>query len=111
VHQVFSDGLETVSLFSLSGVLDRADAEDLRTRGFGARTEGAGTAWVRASASTWTAVWAAGGQVLTLVVSDSEDPTGTARAVLQALPPAPDTDVSLWGRLARGWNRVTGGGS
>ena len=112
VHQVFSDGLETVSLFSVAGLLTADDTADLGTRGFVPAQSGTGTAWVRAGdGSAWTAVWVTGGQVLTLVVSETEDPQRTASAVLQALPPAPEADDSLWSRIQRGWDRLTGGGS
>ena len=47
VHQLFSDGLVSVSLFTLQGSLSDADAEGLRARGF-ARTDLDGrSAWVR----------------------------------------------------------------
>ena len=112
VHQVFSDGLETVSLFSVAGLLTGSDTADLRDHGFSAQGAGAGTAWVRAGdGSAWTAVWVTGGQVLTLVVSDAEDPASTAAAVLQALPPVSEQDDSLLGRVARGWDRIFGGGA
>lgn len=112
VHQVFSDGLETVSLFSVAGLLTDTDASDLGARGFTAEGAGTGTAWVRAGdGSAWTAVWVTGGQVLTLVVSDAEDPASTASAVLQALPPSGEQDGSLLSRIARGWTRIFGGGS
>lgn len=109
VHQVFSDGLRTVSLFAMPGAVSDADAADLRARGFTARVVGEGTAWVRGGRA-WTAVWQHDAQVLTLVVTDAEDPTRTATAVLEAMPPAADTRVSFAERVRRGWDRVTGGG-
>ena len=59
-----------------------------------------------------TVVWEFKGEVLTLVNDDAEDPLATAGAVVTAFPPVPDPeDSSLWSRIARGWHRVTGGGS
>ncbi len=110
VHQVFSDGLETVSLFSVAGLLTDADTNDLRQNGFVPEAAVDGTAWVRSGdGSAWTAVWVTGGQVLTLVVSDAEDPASTASAVLQAMPPTSEQDDSVWGRIQRGWERIFGG--
>lgn len=112
VHQVFSDGLMTVSLFSAAGLLTDADTAELRSKGFAPQGEGAGTAWVRSgTGSAWTAVWVAEGQVLTLAVSDAEDPAATASAVMQALPSAVAQDDSLWSRIQRGWERIFGSGS
>lgn len=112
VHQVFSDGLETVSLFSAAGLLTDADTADLRADGFAPEESVGGTAWIRSGdGSTWTAVWVSGGQVLTLVVSDAEDPAATAAAVLQALPPVREQGDSVWSRIARGWDRIFGSGT
>ncbi len=112
VHQLFSDGLESVSLFSLEGRLSSDDADGLRARGF-TRTELDGRyAWVRGGdwrSSPATVVWDCGDAVLTLVTDDAQQPLATAAAVLAALPPEPeDEDSSLVGRIVRGWDRLTG---
>jgi sigma-E factor negative regulatory protein RseB len=112
VHQLFSDGLESVSLFSLQGSLSSADADGLRSRGF-TRTELDGRyAWVRGGdwrSSAATVVWDCGDAVLTLVTDDAQQPLATAAAVLAALPPEPEEDdASLVGRIVRGWDRLTG---
>lgn len=115
VHQLFSDGVETVSLFSIAGGLSSADADGLTARGFHREQLGDHVAWVRGGTPTEptaTVVWACADDVLTLVTDDAVDPLGTASAVLAAYPPLPDpVDTSLWARIARGWHRVTGGGS
>ena len=112
VHQLFSDGLQSVSLFSLRGSLTDEDADGLRARGF-ERTELDGRyAWVRGGdwrSSAATVVWSCGDAVLTLVTDDAQQPLVTAAAVLAALPPEPDEDGdSLVDRVVRGWDRVTG---
>ncbi|MDA8434448.1 MAG: hypothetical protein M0Z98_00515 [Actinomycetales bacterium] len=113
VHQLFSDGVATVSLFSIAGGLSSADADGLAARGFHREELGDHTAWVRggtATEPTATVVWACSDYVLTLVTDDAKDPLGTASAVLAAYPPAPDPgSSSLWARIARGWHRLTGG--
>jgi negative regulator of sigma E activity len=112
VHQLFSDGLVSVSLFSLSGGMSADDGAGLVDRGF-QRQELAGSyAWVRGgteSAPTATVVWTCRGSVLTLVTDDAVDPLSTAAAVLAAFPadPEPGSDT-FWTRVARGWTRVTG---
>ncbi len=112
VHQLFSDGLVSVSLFSLSGGMSADDGAGLVDRGF-QRQELAGSyAWVRGgteAAPTATVVWTCRGSVLTLVTDDAVDPLSTAAAVLAAFPadPEPGSDT-LWTRVARGWTRVTG---
>jgi sigma-E factor negative regulatory protein RseB len=115
VHQLFSDGLVTVSLFSLEGELTDDDTAGLVARGF-TRTElGGWYAWMRggsAAAPTVTVVWECRGSVLTLVSEDALEPVTLASSVLAALPPAePDVDSSLAARIARGWQRITGDGS
>jgi sigma-E factor negative regulatory protein RseB len=115
VHQLFSDGVESVSLFSLQGSLSPDDAAGLQARGF-ARTELQGRyAWVRGGdwrSSAATVVWDCGGSVLTLVTDDAQKPLDTAAAVLAALPPEPEpSDGSLMARIGRGWDRLTGGES
>jgi sigma-E factor negative regulatory protein RseB len=112
VHQLFSDGLESVSLFSLQGRLSSEDADGLRARGF-TRTELDGRyAWVRGGdwrSSAATVVWDCGEAVLTLVTDDAQQPLVTAAAVLAALPPEPEEqDATLVGRIVRGWERLTG---
>ena len=112
VHQQFSDGLVSVSLFSLAGSISADDGSGLVDRGF-AREELAGSyAWVRGgteASPTVTVVWTCRGSVLTLVTDDAVDPLSTAAAVLAAFPadadPAADT---FWARVTRGWTRVTG---
>ena len=112
VHQLFSDGLVSVSLFSLAGSISADDGVGLVDRGF-AREELAGSyAWVRGgteASPTATVVWTCRGSVLTLVTDDAVDPLSTAAAVLAAFPadadPAADT---FWARVTRGWTRVTG---
>lgn len=115
VHQLFSDGLSTVSLFSIEGTLQTGDTDGLIARGFTRQQLGDHFAWVRggtASSPAVTVVWEFKGDVLTLVNDDAEDPLATAGAVVAAFPPVPDPeDSSLWSRIARGWHRLTGGGS
>jgi sigma-E factor negative regulatory protein RseB len=115
VHQLFSDGLTTVSLFSLTGDISADDAAGLTARGFALEQLAGYRAWVRggsAASPTATVVWACRGSVLTLVTDDSGDPIGTASAVVAALPPTPDSsEGSLLARIARGWDRITGSGS
>jgi len=111
VHQLFSDGVSAVSLFSLSGSITTEDVQALRSKGFS--SYGDGPAWVRGGtrdAMRTTLVWACRGSVLTLVTDDAADPAATARAVLEAFPPDPP-DYSFFARVARGWHRLTGGGS
>ena len=115
VHQLFSDGLTTVSVFSMEGTLQTIDTDGLIARGFTRQQLGDHFAWVRGGTSSSpavTAVWEFKGEVLTLVNDDAEDPLATAGAVVAAFPPVPDPeDSSLWSRIARGWHRLTGGGS
>ncbi len=111
VHQLFSDGVSAVSLFSLSGSITAEDVQALRSKGFS--SYGDGRAWLRGGtpdAMRTTLVWACRGSVLTLVTDDAADPAATARAVLEAFPPDPP-DSSFFARVARGWHRLTGGGS
>ncbi len=113
VHQLFSDGVATVSLFSIAGSLSSADTDGLVARGFRRLQLGDHYAWVRGGTSsmpTVTVVWACKDSVLTLVTDDAEDPLATAARVLAALPPVPDPgDTAIWARIARGWHRLTGG--
>mgnify|MGYP003376837048 CR=1 FL=1 len=115
VHQLFSDGLVSASLFTLQGSLTDADTEGLRARGFTLTDLDGLSAWVRggkSSASSATVVWECDDDVLTLVADDALRPLAVAQAVLSALPPTrPTEDDSFLGRVARGWDRVTGGGS
>jgi sigma-E factor negative regulatory protein RseB len=115
VHQLFSDGVATVSLFSIEGALSQADTDGLVARGFTRQQLGDHYAWVRggtSSSATTTVVWACKTAVLTLVSDDSEEPLAMAGAVVAAFPPVPDPeDSSLWSRIARGWHRITGAGS
>jgi hypothetical protein len=47
--------------------------------------------------------------VLTLVTDDAAKPIEGVGSVLSALPPStPAEDSSFWGRVSRGWDRVTG---
>jgi negative regulator of sigma E activity len=114
VHQLFSDGVATVSLFSIAGSLSSVDTDGLVARGFRRLQLGDHYAWVRGGTSavpTVTVVWACRDSVLTLVTDDAEDPLGAAGRVLAAFPPVPEPgDTSLGARLARGWHRLTGGG-
>ena len=114
VHQLFSDGVATVSLFSIAGSISSDDADGLVARGFRRLQLGDHYAWVRGGTSsvpTVTVVWACKDSVLTLVTDDAEDPLGTAGRVLAAFPPAPEPgDTAIWSRVARGWHRLTGGG-
>lgn len=111
VHQLFSDGLQSVSLFSLAGVISPDDADGLRARGFERIELDGRYAWVRggtADSTTATIVWGCQGSVLTLVTDDAPEPLITASAVLAALPPELETlDGSLGARIARGWQRLT----
>ncbi len=113
VHQLFSDGVQTVSLFSIAGGLSSADADGLTARGFHREQLGDHVAWVRGGTPTEptaTVVWACSDYVLTLVTDDAADPLGTASSVLAAYPPVPDpTDTSWLARILRGWHRLTGG--
>jgi len=115
VHQLFSDGLATVSLFSLKGSMSTGDTDGLIAKGFTRQQLGDHFAWVRGGTSSSPAVtvlWEYKGAVLTLVNDDAEDPLATAGAVVAAFPPVPDPqDSSLWSRITRGWHRLTGGGS
>jgi sigma-E factor negative regulatory protein RseB len=115
VHQLFSDGVSTVSLFSIEGALATSDTDGLIARGFTRQQLGDHFAWVRGGTSSSpavTVVWGFKGEVLTLVNDDAEDPLATAGAVVAAFPPLPDPeDSSLWSRVTRGWHRLTGGGS
>jgi sigma-E factor negative regulatory protein RseB len=115
VHQLFSDGVATVSLFSIAGSISSDDADGLVARGFHRLQLGDHYAWVRGGTSslpTVTVVWACKDAVLTLVTDDAEDPLGTAGRVLAAFPPAPAPgDTAIWSRIARGWHRLTGGGA
>jgi sigma-E factor negative regulatory protein RseB len=112
VHQLFSDGLVSVSLFSFTGAMSPEDGAGLMARGF-SREELAGSyAWVRGgtdTSPTATVVWTCRGSVLTLVTDDAVDPLSTAAAVLAAFPSDPDpADDTFWTRVGRGWTRVTG---
>jgi len=115
VHQLFSDGLVSASLFTLQGSLTDADTEGLRARGFTLTDLDGLSAWVRggkSSASSATVVWECDDDVLTLVADDALRPLAVAQAVLSALPPTrPTEDDSFLGRVARGGDRVTGGGA
>jgi len=115
VHQLFSDGLSTVSLFSIEGTLATDDTDGLIAKGFTRLQLGDHFAWVRGgttSSPPVTVVWEFKGDVLTLVNDDAEDPLATAGAVVAAFPPVPDPeDSSIWSRIARGWHRLTGGSS
>lgn len=115
VHQLFSDGLVSASLFTLQGSLTDADTEGLKARGFALTDLDGLPAWVRGGQSTSpsaTVVWECDDDVLTLVTDDALKPLRLAESVLSALPPtAPAVDDSFLGRVARGWAKVTGGGS
>lgn len=114
IHQLFSDGLVSASLFTLQGSLSDGDTEGLKARGFTFTDLDGLAAWVRggrAPASTATVVWQCDDSVLTLVTDDALAPMTVARSVLSALPPqVAAVDDSFLGRVARGWHRVTGGG-
>ena len=115
VHQLFSDGLVSASLFTLQGSLTEADTEGLRARGFTLTDLGGLPAWVRGGKSTApsaTVVWECDDDVLTLVTDDALKPMRLAASVVSALPPTtPAVDDSFLGRVARGWDRITGGRS
>ncbi len=115
VHQLFSDGLVTVSLFSIAGPLSQSDEDGLVARGFADTDLDGRWAYLRRSAddsANATIVWQSGGSVLTLVTDGTEDPLRTASAVVAAFPPSPqDADGSLVARIQRGWARVFGGRS
>jgi sigma-E factor negative regulatory protein RseB len=112
IHQLFSDGLETVSLFSLSGQLSEQDLDGLRARGYVLTDIDGLNAWVSGGSSAATrtaAVWQCEDEVLTLVTDDAARPIDVVGSVLSALPPStPAEDASFWGRVVRGWERVTG---
>jgi sigma-E factor negative regulatory protein RseB len=115
VHQLFSDGLVSASLFTLAGSLSDVDGDGLKARGFTFADLGGLGAWVRGGrspASTATVVWQCDDAVLTLVTDDALAPMDVARSVLSALPPSVAVvDDSFVGRVVRGWHRVVGGGS
>lgn len=113
VHQLFSDGLVTVSLFTMQGDLSDSDRDGLRARGFELADLDGLPAWVRGGASassTATAVWQCDTSVLTLVTDDAFEPMTVVRSVVSALPPTTSVeDTSFWDKVRRGWDRVTGG--
>lgn len=113
VHQLFSDGLVSVSLFTMQGELSDADREGLRARGFELADLDGLPAFVRGgdtAASTATAVWQCDSSVLTLVTDDAFSPMTVVRSVVTALPPTTSVeDASFWDKVRRGWDRVTGG--
>ena len=115
VHQLFSDGLVSASLFAMPGVIGAADAAGLTSRGFRQAPLGGSTAWVRGGTGAqpaYTVVWASRGEVLTLVTDDASDPATIAGGVVEALPPTEVRDAgSLWDRVQRGWRRLFGAGS
>jgi sigma-E factor negative regulatory protein RseB len=111
VHQLFTDGLSAVSLFTFPGSLTGSDAEGLSARGFVPTDLGGQTAWVREGTTDSAAVsvvWAVPGSVLTLVTDDVEDPRAVVTDVVAALPPAEATGDGLLDRVRRGWDRLTG---
>jgi sigma-E factor negative regulatory protein RseB len=112
IHQLFSDGLVTVSLFSLAGELAEPDREGLAARGYVLTDVGGRSAWVNGGTSAATrtaAVWQCEDEVLTLVTDDAAKPLEVVGSVLSALPPSvPAEDGSFWGRVSRGWDRITG---
>ena len=114
-HQLFSDGLVSVSLFSLDAPLSEPDKAGLVARGFTDTDLDGRWAYVRLSkddAANATVVWQSGDSVLTLVTDGTEDPLTTAAAVVAAFPPSPeDADNSLVARVQRGWARIFGGRS
>jgi sigma-E factor negative regulatory protein RseB len=113
VHQLFSDGLVSVSLFTMEGELSDGDRDGLRARGFELADLDGLPAWVRGgdtAASTATAVWQCDSSVLTLVTDDAFAPMTVVRSVVTALPPTTSVeDASFWDKVRRGWDRVTGG--
>jgi hypothetical protein len=115
VHQLFSDGLVTASLFAMPGALGAADESGLVSRGFRQSSLGGATAWTRGGTGAqpaYTVVWSTHGEVLTLVTDDAADPAATATMVVDALPPtAVSSPGSFWDRVVRGWQHVTGGAS
>jgi sigma-E factor negative regulatory protein RseB len=111
VHQLFTDGLSAVSLFTFPGSLTGSDAEGLSARGFVLTDLGGQTAWVREGTTDSAAVsvvWAVPGSVLTLVTDDVEDPLAVITDVVAALPPAEASGDGLLDRVLRGWDRLTG---
>jgi sigma-E factor negative regulatory protein RseB len=112
IHQLFSDGLVTVSLFSLAGQLSESDLDGLQARGYTKTRIDGLDAWVSGGTSAATrtaAVWQCEDEVLTLVTDDAAKPIEVVGSVLSALPPStPAEDSSFWGRVSRGWDRVTG---
>jgi sigma-E factor negative regulatory protein RseB len=115
VHQLFSDGLVTASLFAMPGSLGSADATGLTARGFQQASLGGQIAWVRGGTGVqqaYTTVWASHGEVLTLVTDDAADPSAAAALVVDAMPPtAVSPPGSFWDRVVRGWQHVVGGRS
>ena len=115
VHQLFSDGLTTVSLFSMAGEITAEDAAGLTSRGFRPLSLNGYPVWVRGGAgsdSEATVVWVGHGAVLTLVTGDAADPLGTASAVVTAMPPTRDpSQDTLLSRIERGWQHLVGGQS
>ena len=112
IHQLFSDGLLSVSLFTLPGTLADSDIEGLQNRGFVATTLDGYSVWIRGGATktaTATVVWQCGGSVLTLVTDGALQPREVAGTVVSAMPPSPTTDDSSFlDRVVRGWHKLTG---
>ena len=115
VHQLFSDGLVTASLFAMPGALGSGDASGLVSRGFQQVSLGGQSAWTRGGTGAqpaYTVVWSSHGEVLTLVTDDASDPAATATLVVDALPPTTVAQPgSFWDRVVRGWHHLVGGGS
>ncbi len=96
LHQAYSDGLSTVSLFSQPGSLGQVPA------GY-RRQEVAGTpVWVQAGTPE-RLVWSGGGQVFTMISDAAHD---DLLAAVGSLPRDGRTDGGLLRRLGRGLARV-----
>jgi sigma-E factor negative regulatory protein RseB len=112
IHQLFSDGLVSVSLFSMQVPLSDSDVAGLTDRGFRDTDLDGRWAYVRLSSddsANATVVWQSGESVLTLVTDGTQDPMPSAAAVVAAFPPSPEEqDNSLLARVQRGWHRVFG---
>lgn len=96
LHQAYSDGLSTVSLFSQPGSLGKVPA------GY-QRQEVAGTPiWVQAGTPE-RLVWSGGGQVFTMISDAGHD---DLLAAVGSLPRDGGTDRGILHRLGRGLARV-----
>lgn len=112
VHQVFSDGIAAVSLFFVSGSLASSDAQALTRIGFRPKSDTQSSIWIRpaqTSNDAWTAVWENDGRIVTAIVSGTTDDRRRLEMIVSAESPHMRVDdLSLVGRMIRGWQRLVG---